>query len=287
MLVDVKLFDDLEGAAADAGDALDRAHQPRLFDRIDWFRLLVQHLLPGRIVVARARRGEDRAWLFLADRGGGRAEALAAWYTLGFTPIYAGAAAPLDRELLLTALAKALKRRFWWVALSPLADEDRAELDAGFATAGWGTLATAATVNRQVAINTDFETWWATRPGRLRNTVRRKAKASAFHIEIANRFDPALWDAYEAVYAKSWKEAEGSPAMLRALVEAEGAGPARSGSASPHSMARRSPPSSGWSRAASRPSTSWPMTRPPRRSRPAPCSRPPCSATSSTAIGRG
>ena len=223
MLVDVKLFDDLDAAADDAGDALDRARQPRLFDRIAWFRLLLRHVAQSRIVVARAHREGSRAWLFLADRGGGRAEALGCWYTLGFAPIYADAPAPLDRELLLTALAKALKRRFWWIALAPLRDADRAELDAGFATAGWGTLASAATINRQVAIGSDFDSWWATRPGRLRNTVRRKAKASAFQIEIADRFDPALWDAYEAVYAKSWKDTEGSAPMLRALVEAEGA----------------------------------------------------------------
>ena len=37
MTVEIKLFDDLEDVAADAGDALGRARQPSLYDRIDWF----------------------------------------------------------------------------------------------------------------------------------------------------------------------------------------------------------------------------------------------------------
>ena len=37
----------------------------------------------------------------------------------------------------------------------------------------------------------DFEAYWATRPGQLRNTAKRKAKAAGLEIEIHDRFDAA------------------------------------------------------------------------------------------------
>lgn len=40
---------------------------------------------------------------------------------------------------------------------------------------------------------------------------------------MARRFDPADWQAYEDIYAASWKPEEGSPAFLRGFAEAESA----------------------------------------------------------------
>src|SRR3712207_9328437 len=59
-------------------------------------------------------------------------------------------------------------------------------------------------------------------PARHRNTAERKARAAGLEIAIHSRFDLAAWEDYEAVYAASWKPAEGSPDFLRALAEAEG-----------------------------------------------------------------
>ena len=53
--------------------------------------------------------------------------------------------------------------------------------------------------------------------------MRRKSGKGVVSLRIAERFDPADWAAYEAVYARSWKPAEGSPAFLRRFAEAEGA----------------------------------------------------------------
>ncbi|WP_076069206.1 GNAT family N-acetyltransferase [Sphingomonas montana] len=220
MHVNVHLYEDLAAVAADAGPALDRAAQPNLFDRIAWFRLIAAHLADLRPVVIRAECDGARAWLFLTDRGGGRAEALACWYTLGFAPVFAGAG---GHDRLLAACAKEAKARFRLVTLSPMTDEDRTLVERAFVATGWGTIATPATIRHAVAVEGDFATWWAGRPGKLRNTAKRKAKASAFRIEIADGFDPTLWAAYETVYADSWKGAEGAPALLRALVEQEGA----------------------------------------------------------------
>jgi hypothetical protein len=69
----------------------------------------------------------------------------------------------------------------------------------------------------------DHDRWWASRPGALRSTVQRKAKKGVVDIELSTRFDAANWDAYEDIYAASWKPEEGDPALLRAFAEAESA----------------------------------------------------------------
>jgi hypothetical protein len=69
----------------------------------------------------------------------------------------------------------------------------------------------------------DFDAYWAKRPGQLRNTVKRRTRAAELDIVVHDRFDPAAWAEYEAVYRASWKPDEGSFAFLRALAEQEGA----------------------------------------------------------------
>ena len=220
MHVNVHLYDDLDAVEADAAAMLDRAAQPRLFDRIAWFRLIAAHLPDRRPLVIRAEQSGARAWLFLSDRGDGTAEALAAWYTLAFAPVFA---APAERHAaLIAACAKAARTRFHRITLAPMEAESRDGVVRAFAATGWGTIAAPATVSRRTAVSDGFDAWWAGRPGRLRNTARRKARASPFRIEIADGFDPDLWTSYETVYADSWKGQEGSPALLRALAMAEG-----------------------------------------------------------------
>src|SRR3546814_15902484 len=41
-------------------------------------------------------------------------------------------------------------------------------------------------------------------------------------LEIHDRFSPAIWKDYEAVYENSWKPEEGSLTFLRAIAEQEG-----------------------------------------------------------------
>ncbi len=70
-----------------------------------------------------------------------------------------------------------------------------------------------------------FETYWATRGSRLRNTERRARKRleaeHGLHIEIVRESGPALERAlqdFESVYQDSWKQAEASPEFIRELV---------------------------------------------------------------------
>ncbi|HEX8063784.1 MAG TPA: GNAT family N-acetyltransferase [Allosphingosinicella sp.] len=209
---EVKLFDSLDAVAADSAGALDRP--PSLFDRLDWFRLVAAHCPPpGRLLAARARSADRAAWLFLAEKGG-RGEAWRCWYSLRFGLIGdAGGAEPI---------ARALRKRLSRLEIAPLADPE--PLASAFRGAGWITLVSPATTSWRIATaGQDFDAYWAGRPGKLRNTAQRKAKAAKLDIEIHRAFDAAAWAAYEEVYAASWKPEEGSPAFLRALAEQEGA----------------------------------------------------------------
>lgn len=215
MSVNIACFDDLDAVAADAAGALDRGRQASLYDRLDWFRLLEAHVPPpGRLAAWRARDGDAAAWLFLAVEGK-TARAYAAWYSLRFGGI--------GEERLLTPLAAAVRAAgLAEVELAPL--EDPAPLAAAFKAAGWRVRVTEKTGNWRVSTDgQDFAAYWAKRPGQLRSTAKRKAKAAALEIEIFDRFDDGAWAAYEEVYRASWKPEEGSFPFLRALAEQEGA----------------------------------------------------------------
>lgn len=208
---EVELFDSLDAVAADCGGALERA--PSLFERLGWFRLVAAHCPPpGRLLVARGRKDERAAWLFLAEQGG-RAEAWRCWYSLRFGLV--GDAEGAE------AIAEALRKRLSRLEIAPL--EDPEPLAGAFRRAGWAIFLGPATASWRIdTAGQDFAAYWAARPGKLRNTAQRKAKAAGLDIEIGRDFDPAAWAAYEEVYAASWKPEEGSPAFLRALAEQEG-----------------------------------------------------------------
>lgn len=208
---EVELFDDLEGVAADAGGALDRPPSP--FDRLSWFRLVAAHCPPaGRLLAARARDGRSAAWLFLAADGG-RAVAWRCWYSLRFGLVGDMAGAE--------AIAGKLRKHLRQIDIFPL--EDAGPLAAAFRRAGWAVFTDPAAASWRIdTVGQDFATYWAARPGKLRSTAQRKAKAG-FDIEIHREFNEAAWADYESVYAASWKPEEGSPAFLRALAEEAGA----------------------------------------------------------------
>ena len=67
MTVNIALFEDMEAVAQDAAGALDRAAQPSLFSRLDWFKLVHDHCPPsGKLAVFRASEGGRRS--VVADR---------------------------------------------------------------------------------------------------------------------------------------------------------------------------------------------------------------------------
>lgn len=213
MTVNIAFYDDLDAVAADAAGALNRDAHLCLFERLDWFRLIAAYCPPpGELLVVRA----GDAWLFLAVEGR-HATAFSAWYSLRV-----GIAGDKKSDVM-TAIGSALRERgLASVTLAPM--EDPEPLAAAFRAAGWWVEVAPRTGNWRIDLGgQSFEDYWASRPGQLRSTYRRRAKAAGLDIEIYDRFDGDAWAAYLAVYQASWKPDEGSPAFLRALAEQEGA----------------------------------------------------------------
>ena len=214
-MVKVELFGDLDAVEHDAAGALDRDAQPCLHARLAWFRLLASHCPPaGTLKVARAVEGDRKAWLFLAN-GGHSAAAYVAWYSLRYGLVGASElAAPLATSLRKSGLTT--------LDFAPVADPQ--PLVGALQQGGWLTALSPAAGNWIAhTAGLDFETFWAARPGKLRNTAQRKAKAAKLDIMIHDCFDADAWADYEAVYRASWKPEEGSFPFLRALAEQEGA----------------------------------------------------------------
>ncbi len=227
MWVKGELFDDLDAAGAVAQGRLDREHQPHLYDRLEWFRLLWAYCPPGRKpLIARARADNAEAWLFLARTRASAASGLANWYSMAFRPVYAGGPDETVRRALLQAIAKRLKPGLSRIDLAPVPERDgHADLIvAAFRRAGWLAFSYVKYGNWLIeTAGLSFEEYWAARPGNLRSTLERKAKKFAVGTTVYTAFDPTAWAAYEAIYAESWKDEEGTPTFLRALAEAEGA----------------------------------------------------------------
>ena len=201
-------------------DALGRGCQRAPFDRLEWWSALHELCLPDeQPLFALASEGEARCALALMQRSGGnQLRGLANWYSFWARPVFANGG-----EALLAILARDLAHKARRISLEPLAQADAEHTAAAFAAAGWTVRGEQADLNHRVELaGRSFAEYWAARPGRLRETVRRKGAKGAVGLRIADRFDPADWADYEAVYAQSWKPEEGSPAFLRRFAQSEG-----------------------------------------------------------------
>lgn len=209
---------DLNEAQADPALAALFAPGPGVtpFDRLDWLALMAgECLAPARCFVAVARDGDATAALPLCETPDGYG-ALANWYSFIARPRYTRGG-----ERLLPALVRSLSPA-GALQFGPLPRREATLMLGAAQSAGWIGALTPNHVNHMLTrAGRDFTTWWASRPGQLRETVRRKGPRVA--ISIARDFDAADWAVYEAIYAKSWKPAEGSPAFLRRFAEMEGA----------------------------------------------------------------
>ncbi|WP_284125644.1 GNAT family N-acetyltransferase [Parerythrobacter aestuarii] len=187
------------------------------FDRPEWYALLAERKPP---LLALASDGEHSAALPLT-RANGRLEPLNHWYSFTWRQL---APASADGDRLLTALADDLRGQSHRVTLSPVPDEDDSatRLEAAFRAAGWLVHREQCDFNHVLPVNgRSFDEYWASRDGRMRTTLKRKAKK--VDVELLTRFDASAWAAYEAIYAESWKPAEDTPEILRKFAEEEGA----------------------------------------------------------------
>lgn len=207
---------DLHEAQADPALAklLGRSAASAPFDRLEWLQALAETCFAQeRCFLAVAREGERIVALPLRETAFGF-EQLGNWYSFFVRP--------LGREPdLLAALAGGLSRP---IRLRPMLQQDAEAIAAAFRSCGWlGRLEPCDFNYHLEAISSGFGDWWSTRPGALRETVRRKSRKVGIELQVLSQFSGESWDAYETVYERSWKPTEGSPQFLRRFAETESA----------------------------------------------------------------
>jgi hypothetical protein len=194
----------------------DGAPAPSPFDRAEWYALLAETgLVP---LIAIASDGQEGAALALTEEAG-RIAPLRNWYSFTWRQL---APAGERGDRLLAAIARQLKAKGHRVTLAPVPDEDGSatRLACAFREAGWRVEVTRYDINHVLHVSgRSFAEYWASRPGRMRTTLKRKGKK--VETRILTEFDANLWSHYERIYAESWKPEEDHPAMLRDFARAE------------------------------------------------------------------
>lgn len=186
------------------------------FDRIEWWRGLAEECGINPLLAV-ARDGDAAAILPLRREAEGFHE-LANWYSFRVAPIVTPGA---NTGALLSTLARDIAERTDRIVLSKLSEEDAGTLVEAFRSAGWFAVMTPCDVNHILRVNgRTYAEYLAGRPGQVRTTLKRKAKK--VEVQVFDAFEQAAWDAYEAIYAQSWKPEEGSPAFLRRFAQEEG-----------------------------------------------------------------
>ena len=180
------------------------------FDRLEWFGLL------GPVLAAMAERGDERVLLPLR-REHDHLASLTYWFSFSWRPLGRS-------QALLTALARDLRRQAGRIVLAPVPGEDGSAdaLEQAFRKAGWLVFRSTCDENHVLPVEgRSFAEYWAARPGKMRTTLKRKARK--VEVKILTRFEEAAWADYQAVYAQSWKPREERADILEAFARAEGA----------------------------------------------------------------
>ena len=214
---------DLAQVQAEAGLAalLDAPACSNPFNRLAWWRALAGEcgITPMLAVCRDDETGQTAVLPLARGKGPRQFDALANWYSFRVGPVISAGPGGLS---LLTALARNLALRARRVTLSPVSDEtgEASLLARAFRAAGWFVDMSPCDKNHILPVRArSYAEYLASRPGPLRTTLKRKA--GKVTVELFSHFDEAAWAEYEAIYASSWKPAEGSPAFLRRFAREE------------------------------------------------------------------
>ena len=140
---------------------------------------------------------------------------LANWYNFTWHPLGA------RNDTGMAELAKHLRRQTHRVSMSPLTEEDATMLRRAFEHAGWRTGLAQSDHNHVLHVQgRRFAEYWASRPGKMRTTLKRKR--NKLSVRLIDHFEADAWDCYEDIYTRSWKPAEGDPQFLRQFALREG-----------------------------------------------------------------
>lgn len=186
------------------------------FARLEWFRLIEE--AGHKPLFAMAREGDNALCLPLARKDDGLAS-LTNWYAFTSDVLRVGA---VHVPTLAKSIADGLRTQTQRVTLSKLAKADCDLLANAFRKAGWVVFQGECDTNHILPVESrPYDDYLAARPGRLRTTLKRKAKK--VETVLTTQFNAEDWAAYEAIYVDSWKPEEGDPALLRRFAELESA----------------------------------------------------------------
>lgn len=191
---------------------------PSPFDRWEWYRLLTDAGFKPLVVTASDPHSSAALALLESD---GHITPLRNWYSFTWRHL---APSGESGEPLLGLIADRLRAKAYRVTLEPVPGEDGSHerLACAFRSAGWRVTVTRCANNHVLPVRgRSFAQYWAERPGKLRTTLKRKARKVETVIHTA--FDAEAWSQYETIYAASWKPTEDYPAMLREFARQEGA----------------------------------------------------------------
>ncbi|MEK8053352.1 GNAT family N-acetyltransferase [Ideonella sp. DXS22W] len=201
------------------------------FSSAQWHGLYAQHIVrdQARKVCPPPLCGQERPWVLLQEGRRGTWRAAANYYT--------SLVGPADDDPRLQADVQALLG--WFdvrgesaevavLDLAPLALPVAQNLGTGLRQRGWYVRHRACFGNWYLLSDgRSFEDFMAQRPSQLQSTWRRKARrfqsgsrGAAIEIIVDPERVAAGMDAFEAIYAKSWKRPEPYPAFIRAWAHA-------------------------------------------------------------------
>lgn len=195
------------------------------FAQAQWFRLLENRLKSdGKAPFIALAQGGNAALALPLIRRNNALEVLTNWYAFTWEPMLSVGIAEDSRRNLARQLATDLAKQSSHIVLEKLPEEDGTLniLEDAFSDAGWAVLREECDTNHVLDVaGRNYGEYLASRPGKLRTTLKRKAKK--VEVRLSTCFNAQDWAAYEAIYADSWKPEEGDPALLREFAEQESA----------------------------------------------------------------
>lgn len=194
------------------------------FSRLEWYSLLEQ---AGHEPLFAVARGKYHSVCLPLGRAANGLASLTNWYAFTCHILHQGEDPDArERRFLLASLAMDLGKQTDRIEFLKLALSDAEILTEAFRASGWTVLSTVCETNRYATFDRSdasdhnvFATYLAGLPGKLRTTLKRKAKK--VDVALATAFSASDWADYESIYADSWKPKEGDPDMLRKFAEQE------------------------------------------------------------------
>lgn len=222
----VTVYSDVDEIPADIARHMAYGSGRDFFTSLEWFRCLCRFGVGGerrpRIYIARPEGGAGLCALFcLAHEGARRLDSMTTYFSMDFAPVTADEGAALLDGIL--AFIAAERPRWRILNFRMMADAGaRRRMCAGLRRQGFLVNSYFQFENYfEDGIKGDFEVYYDSRSSRVKNTIRRKErrllKDHAVRIDLRNDFHEPTIDAYERIYALSWKGGEEFPQFIREM----------------------------------------------------------------------